>query len=157
MTTQNDFKGKTRGFLVGLLVFFGCLTGTSVVIADDMQRFEIAEAMNNPEYEQKLDRGVRFYWADEDHPEIVQNYGEYVTNKKTNAFNKSDREACEWVLLSALIQLRDRALERGGNAVVGIKSYYKKREFVSRTEYECAAGFLMAGVALKGTVVELAE
>ena len=41
------------------------------------------------------------------------------------------------------------------NAVVNIQSYYKKREFVSQTEYQCGAGTFVAGVALKGTLVKL--
>jgi len=157
MTLHDPIEKLDQRFLAGVAIFAILLTVATGAIADDMQHYEVAEAMNNPEYEERLDRGVRFYWADEPHPEIVQNYGEFVTNKKTNAFNKSDRQACEWVLLSALLQLRDRALQEGGNAVVDITSYYKKREFVSQTEYECAVGFLMAGVALKGTVVELPE
>lgn len=157
MTTRDSIKKFFGRLLFATVMLAIGLAGATGAVADDMKRFEIAEAMNNPEYEQKLDRGVQFYWGDQAHPEIVQNHGEYVTNKKTNAVNKNDREACEWVLLSALLQLRDRALAEGGNAVVNIRSYYKKREFSSETEYECAPGFLMAGVALKGTVVELAE
>lgn len=157
MTPRDYVEKLCRFFLAGAMMFAVCMVGTTWAVADDMKRFEIAEAMNNPEYDQKLDRGVKFYWADESHPEIAQNYGEFITNKKTNAVNKSDREACEWVLLSALLQLRDRALQEGGDAVVNVTSYYKKREFVSQTEYECAPGFIMAGVALKGTVVKLAE
>lgn len=157
MTPSDYIQKSGRYFLAIAMIIAACLAGATAAMADDMKRFEIAEAMNNPDYDQKLDRGVQFYWADESHPEIVQNYGEFITNKKTNAVNKSDREACEWVLLSALLQLRDRALEEGGNAVVNVTSYYKKREFVSQTEYECAPGFIMAGVALKGTVVKLAE
>lgn len=41
------------------------------------------------------------------------------------------------------------------NAVMNISSYYKKREFVSDTEFECGAGFVMAGVTLKGDLVKL--
>ena len=55
-------------------------------------------------------------------------------------------------MLSALISLRDRAEDMGGNAVTKIVSYYKKDTFSSETEYECHAGGFVAGVALKGTV-----
>jgi uncharacterized protein YbjQ (UPF0145 family) len=59
------------------------------------------------------------------------------------------------VFLSAVLSLRDRAVKEGGDAVVAIRSFYKKNEVVSDTEYECHAGALIAGVALKGTVVTL--
>jgi uncharacterized protein YbjQ (UPF0145 family) len=78
-----------------------------------------------------------------------------VANRKTNAFNKSDEEACKWVFLSAMIALQERAIREGANAVVGINSYYKKNEVSSNTQYECHAGNIVAGVALKGTVARL--
>ena len=57
-------------------------------------------------------------------------------------------------MLSALKALQQRAVKEGMDAVVGIESNYKKRHFVSETEFECGAGALMAGVALKGTLVK---
>ena len=40
------------------------------------------------------------------------------------------------------------------DAVVNIESNYKNRQFSSETEFECGAGAIMAGVALKGTLVK---
>ena len=60
--------------------------------------------------EKKLDGSVKFYLAG------VQPRGKVtvvspaaVTNKKTNAFNKTDQGACEWALQSALLTLQDAA------------------------------------------------
>ena len=50
-----------------------------------------------------------------------------------------------------LVAMQDQARSHGANAVVDITSNYKKQEFSSPTQYECAAGAIMAGVALKGT------
>jgi uncharacterized protein YbjQ (UPF0145 family) len=58
-------------------------------------------------------------------------------------------------MLSALIQLQERARREGGNAVINIKSYYKKQTFSSESQFECHAGNIMAGVALKGDIVKL--
>jgi uncharacterized protein YbjQ (UPF0145 family) len=58
-------------------------------------------------------------------------------------------------MLSAMIQMRDRAVALGGNAVVNVRSNWRNVESSSDTKYQCAAGFLMAGVALKGDVVTL--
>ncbi|KAB2843316.1 MAG: excinuclease ABC subunit A, partial [Burkholderiales bacterium] len=52
---------------------------------------------------------------------------------------------------------QERARELGGNAVINIKSYYKKDLRVSRSEYLCGAGATVAGVTFKGTVVKLAQ
>lgn len=77
-----------------------------------------------------------------------------VSNKKTNAFNKSDVEACHWVFLSAVKSLLESAREANASRVVNIVSYYKKNEFKSTTDYECHAGAIMAGVALKGDIAK---
>jgi hypothetical protein len=101
-----------------------------------------------------IDGSVRFYLAGEK-VNVQQRMGEDVTNKKTNAANKSDEVACNWVALSALKALQDGAKSRGANAVVDIVSYYKKNEFKSSTNYECYAGNILAGVALKGTYAKV--
>jgi len=59
------------------------------------------------------------------------------------------------VLQSALIRLQEAAKAAGANAVTDITSYYKKNEWSDPTRYECHAGALMAGVALKGKLVIL--
>ena len=81
-----------------------------------------------------IDGSVRFYLAGEK-VNVQQRLGEDVTNKKTNAANKSDEVACNWVALSALKALQDGAKSRGANAVVDIVSYYKKNEFKSSSNY----------------------
>jgi uncharacterized protein YbjQ (UPF0145 family) len=121
---------------------------------DTIQQLPVADVLNDPEYAQRLE-GVSFYFGNQPHPDIVENFGEGRTNKKTNAFNKTDEEACRWVMLSALIQLKERAQSLGANAVVNIRSNYKNNETSSDTEYTCGAGAIMAGVALIGTFVTL--
>lgn len=78
-----------------------------------------------------------------------------TTNQKTNAFNKSDEEACNWVLLSALIRMQESAKRHNANAVVDLVSYYRRKEFKSSKEFECHAGAMVAGVALKGSFANL--
>ena len=72
-----------------------------------------------------------------------------TTSQKTNAFNKSDEEACSWALQSALIRLQNAAKQAGANAVVNIVSNYKNVVYSDAQKYECHAGAIMAGVALK--------
>lgn len=82
---------------------------------------------------------------------FAKSLGSDVANRKTNALNKTDVEACNWVFLSALRALQDGARKAGAKAVVEIVSFYKKREFTSSSEFECHAGAIIAGVALKGS------
>jgi hypothetical protein len=124
---------------------------------DDRLKFPIADAKATDAAKEKLDGSIKFYWGKQKHPAVAKSLGEFTSNKKTNFFNKSDKDGCEWVWLSAMISLQERAQKEGGNAVIGIKSVYKNDEFVSETEYECGAGTFAGGVALRGEVVKLAK
>jgi hypothetical protein len=121
---------------------------------DDVKTFPIADVTENPEYAARL-AGVKFFFGDQPHPAVAREVGSYQSNKKTNAFNKSDQKACEWAFLSALLSFHQRAQAEGGDAVIGLTGYYKKQPFSSTSLYQCGAGATMAGVTLKGTVVKL--
>lgn len=146
-----------RHLLVFIMFCCSLMVTLTSQARDTTHMLSIEEAMNTPAARERLDPNVRFYFSDTPHEEIVIQHGNFVTNKKTNAFNKSDEEACKWVMLSALISLQDRVRAEGGNAVVNIESYYKSQPMSSRTEYECHAGAIIAGVALRGDVVTLRE
>lgn len=122
---------------------------------DTKYELKIADVMADPRYAQNVPAGVKFYFANQAAP-AGQDLGEFVTNRKTNSFGKQDEEACTWGMISAMKELGERALAEGGNAVVGIVSYYKKNVFSSDTTFECHAGAFVAGVALKGKVVKAA-
>jgi hypothetical protein len=120
---------------------------------DTRLKLPIKDALETAAAKEKLGTDVKFVFAST--PANAKGMGTYTSNKKTNFANKSDKEGCEWAFLSAMISLKERALAEGGNAVVNIQSYYKKNEFSSATEYECAAGAFVGGVALRGTVAKL--
>jgi hypothetical protein len=124
---------------------------------DDQQVYPLQDALGTPAAMQRLDPQVRLYFGNQPHPEIAKDIGEWKTNKKTNGFGKSDKVACEWVFLSAVLELQQRAKKEGGNAVVSIVSNYKDIERSSETEYTCGSGAMVSGVAFKGRVVKLAE
>lgn len=124
---------------------------------DTKHMFSIQQALESNDFKQKLDLNIRLYFGKQEHPEKLNYFGQFSSNRKTNAFNKTDSYACQWVLLSALLSLQERAKDEGGNAVINIASYYKKNTVSSETEYECHAGAVVAGVALIGDVVTLAK
>lgn len=135
------------------------LAATAVSVAearDDRLKFPIKAALEKGRStHQKIDPSVRLYFGPQKAPAVERQIGEWTANKKTNAANKTDQEACEIAFVSAVVSLQERARKEGGNAVVGIRSVYKKDNVESATEYLCGAGTLMAGVALRGTVVKL--
>jgi hypothetical protein len=139
-----------------LTVMFGTILVISAVQARDTHlKLPLKDAMATADYQAKADPNIKLYFGAQEHPKPVQSFGTIKTNKKTNFFNKSDKEGCEWVFISAIVALQDAAKERSGNAVINIKSNYKNVEFVSETEYECGAGAVTGGVAFIGEIVKL--
>jgi hypothetical protein len=148
------------GFLMRHLLFIPALlvaisAVNSAQARDTEYNLPIADAMQDAELKRHLGNDVAYYFGGESKPPIAKTFGEFVTNKKTNAFGKPDIVACRWAMLSALLQLRERAKQLGADAVVDIVSYYKKDATSSTTTYVCHAGAVIAGVALKGTFVKL--
>ena len=102
----------------------------------------------------RLDGSVKFYLAKRPAGATVIRSG-VTTSKKTNAFNKTDEAACSWALQSALISLEQAAKAAGANAVVDLVSNYKHVEYKDSSKYECHAGAVIAGVALKGSLAKV--
>lgn len=122
---------------------------------DTRHQFDIATAIAAGKADGTLDGSVQFHFKGARAPAVATRLGPARTNKKTNAFGKSDGTACQWVFLGALKALQEAAKERGANAVIDIESNYKSQVFSSATQYECGAGGLMAGVALKGVYAKV--
>jgi uncharacterized protein YbjQ (UPF0145 family) len=143
---------------VSLLAFFGVVMAVALPVQarDTKHLMPIASAMQAGDAKEKLDGSVKFFFGNQKHPKILSKLGNDVSNRKTNAFGKSDETACNWAFLSALVALEKRAQSLGANAVVNVVSYYKKNEMSSPTEFECHAGAVMAGVTLKGDFVKIA-
>jgi uncharacterized protein YbjQ (UPF0145 family) len=122
---------------------------------DTISDYSIADAMADENIKVVLGDSISFHFGEVIHGKLMRSIGEFTSNKKTNAFNKTDTEACEWAFASAMKSLRDRAIKEGGNAVINIRSNYKGNLSSSETTFRCGAGSIMAGVALTGTVAEL--
>jgi hypothetical protein len=131
------------------------LIATPAAAEDAVSAYEISNVMSRPEYAGQL-QGVRFYFGDSPHPPAARTIERNVQlQRRTRKFGRTPEEACQWVMLSALLSLRQNALRTGGNAVVNIRSNWNNLEWSSRSQYQCGVGFLNAGVALKGDVVRL--
>jgi len=124
---------------------------------DDRLLFPISEALATDAAKSKIDPGVKLYFGKQKHPAAARSFGHDTANRKTNAMGKTDKLACEWVFLSAVLSLQERARKEGADAVVNIVSVYKDVRTESETEYMCGAGSIVAGVALRGELVKLAK
>lgn len=131
------------------------LCATGALARDDVEEFSIADALATEQAKSIIGDSVKFYFGDQPHGSVTKKFGVYGSNKKTNAFGKSSRQACEWAFLSALKSLRERAERQGANAVVNIRSNYKSNTTSSNETFKCGSGAVVAGVALLGETVEI--
>ena len=113
----------------------------------------VAEARQDEKAANLLE--VPFYMAGQKHPRVAKDLGTFKSNRRTNAFGKSDERACNIAFLSAIISLQQRAQQEGGDAVVDIKSITRHNDLESASQFRCAAGAVIANVALTGRVVKL--
>jgi uncharacterized protein YbjQ (UPF0145 family) len=118
---------------------------------DTVYHLDFQSVVNDAIRDGQLDGSVKFYLqGQKTKGSVTQRFPEAVSNKKTNAANKTDEEACAWALRSVLISFEQNAKKHGANAVVDLVSYYKRNAYTSSTQYECHAGTFVSGVALKG-------
>lgn len=143
--------GQTCGhYAVLAAIAAGALLSAPASARDTKYLLPIQEVLDMPEAREKLDGSVRFFFAGQRTPKVLETKGSDVSNRKTNGVGKSDEEACRWAALSALLSFQDKAKTMDANAVVNLVSYYKKNEMASADQYECHAGAVVVGVALKG-------
>jgi uncharacterized protein YbjQ (UPF0145 family) len=152
-------EGRAMKTIFGLAMALGMSLAITwpAQARDDKLFFKIAEVLASKDAQEKLDGSVKFFFGDQPHPTILTKLGSDVSNLKTNAVGKSDERACHWVFLSTMVSLQNRAKQLGANAVVNIISFYRKVPMSSATDFECHAGATIAGVALKGDFVKIAD
>ena len=139
------------------LGLYACLAFAFVMpvrAADAMLELPVADARASTHASALLD--IPFFMAGEKHAAVTSKLGEWPTNQRSNAFGKAKTDACNRVFISAILALQKRAQTEGGNAVIDVRSNTKDQPFESATQFRCAAGAMVANVALKGTVVKLA-
>ena len=134
-----------------LILALGILGSGTAGARDTIVMIPLQEVIDMPEAKGRLDGSVRFFLSGQATPAIQERLGDDVSNRKTNGANKGDREGCKWAALSALLAFQASAQQVGANAVVDIVSYYKKQVVSDPARFECHAGAIIIGVALKGT------
>ncbi|MDD5786371.1 excinuclease ABC subunit A [Campylobacter lanienae] len=143
-------------FAIAVLFLTGCgVADKSKVVRQDgsneIVRYSIKDALNSPLAKEKLPSDIKFVFGASQGKVIKQGL---VSNKKTNGVGKDNEAACQRAFISALISFADSAKKENATKVVNLTSYFKKQEFKSTTEYECAIGNIMTGVALKGDIAK---
>lgn len=153
--TIPSFARKMSACAAGAAVAALLVTAPVADARDTRQKFGLESAIAKAQASGQLAPGIKLFWGTQKYPKPTAQLGPARTNKKTNFFNKTDQEGCEWAFLSAMMTFTQYAQRLGGNAIVNIRSNYKSVEFSSETEYECGAGSVTGGVAFIGDVVKL--
>ncbi|WP_301099370.1 excinuclease ABC subunit A [Otariodibacter sp.] len=135
-----------------LVVAFSVTLIAACAPKDTVHYYSIQDALNSPQAKQVLDPNIQLSFAKQASGKVLQSG--LVSNKKTNAVNKTDKEACEWAFLSAVKQFQETAKSNGATKVGNLVSYYKKNTYTSSTQFECHTGNIIGGVALKGDIVK---
>ena len=132
--------------LVAVLAFVSSLS------ARDDVKYHSLDFLNGPKAKEFLLPNVSISFGTGYTGKVIVK--DLTSNKKTNGFNKSDEEACQIALLSALKSFQERAVKEGGTKVVNLTGYYKKQPFNSKTQFQCGSGSLMSGVTLRGDIAK---
>ncbi|MDH0383517.1 hypothetical protein [Comamonas aquatica] len=139
------------------LTLLALIAATAAQARDDTVMLPLADVVQLGLDQGKLDGSVKFYLSGAATPRVSAKLGDDTSNKKTNGVGKDDATACNWAALSALIAFQSSAKQKGANAVVDLHSFYKKNPNKDPVNYECHAGNIMAGVALKGTYARIGK
>jgi hypothetical protein len=153
--TIHSLARKMTSVAAGATVAALLVTAPVADARDTIQTLPLEAALAKAQASGQLAPGIKLFFGAQKHAKPTAQLGPARTNKKTNFFNKTDQEGCEWAFLSAMITMTQYAQRVGGNAIVNIRSNYKSNEFSSETEYRCGAGNVTGGVAFVGDVVKL--
>ena len=138
------------------LVIFTVLLSLNLEAKDNVHFFPIDSALT--QHSALVNPNIELYFATTPPREKVRSdFGTFTSNKTTNARRKPPRQSCDWVFISAVLALQQRAMALGGDAVVNIHSFYNQIEMSDEDVYECHDGKNVSRVALRGTVVKLEE
>lgn len=136
-----------------LLVTLLLVSVSSVAFAkNDIVTFPLSDVLNSPKAKEVLDPNIQISFGSGTKGNIIK--AQLQSSKKTNAVGKSDQEACNWALLSALKTFQQRAIQEGGTKVINLTGYYYKNSFDSKTQFQCGVGNIMASVTLKGDIAK---
>lgn len=127
---------------------------SAAAMATELETLPVNHALASDTARLKLRRPVRLYWGEEPYPQPERDIGSFRADEATNSSNKSDQDACDRALLSALIFLQASAEEHDANAVVGIRALSGTQP-VPAGQYVCDVGNIRARVMLRARLVKL--
>jgi len=149
---RNVNKGTINMSLKKIVMATACLAmlAPAAQARKEYDSHPIADLANHAEY-QRVSKGVRLVWGN---TPPASNLGTTRTRKATKGLRRTDREACEWAMMSAIDAITNQARRSGATSIQGLKSVTDSGEFVSASEYKCVSGWTNSRVSIIGTMVK---
>jgi hypothetical protein len=138
-----------------IVLLAALMTVGNASAVDERWMFSLEEAMKSRAAKLKLDPNIKLYFGNQAHPAVLQSIAEWNIHKTSNGFGRTDKKACQRALIGILVEMQEKARQKGANAIVNIKSNYMNAEFSSETEFQCVSGHLVSVVEMKGSLVKL--
>ena len=118
-------------------IFCGCLlfifVASAADAADSFHNLSVKGAAESNTGKAKL-LDVPFYMSGQKHAKVAHDFGVFTSNKRTNAFNKSDEAACEIAFLSAM-EVTDGLERRCGFFIVARRTKGESQVVQRRDEF----------------------
>lgn len=115
----------------------------------------VDDALASPMAKQKLDGTVKFFFGAAPHPAVAQSLKDVVFKEKAG-FMKTRATSCNEAFVTVLADFQERAKSKGADAVINLRSSFKKQEVTIDKTFACYPGGFRVGVVLKGELVKLA-
>ena len=141
--------------IVVALSMIACASFTQPAVArDDVYSLKIQDVLDSPEFEARVGKSFFFAFADRQGPADAP-IEEYVAEAREHYRNRPEEPTCRDTFILGFSQLKMRAQRKGGDAVIGIVGYFKRKAFSSTTQFQCHAGEPGVYVTLRGKIVKL--
>ncbi|RJX30783.1 MAG: excinuclease ABC subunit A [Oxalobacter sp.] len=150
---ERGFMKTTLKRLLPLMIL--TMSITTATARDTPEMYPLNDVLNSPAAKGKLDPDIKLYFGNQAHSQVTEKIGNWTVSRRTNKIGKSNKEACDWVLIGVLYELQQKARHYGANAVIDIKSELNSKERSSDTEYMCSSGGVASRVTMKGRLVKL--
>ncbi len=142
---------KSMGAILGAAAAVIAVAAVPAQARNEVTMINIYQVLKSDDAKSQLDPEVRFYFGSKRHPAATADFGE--TSVKAKAGGDTDYLACGKAFVEAMGDLQKTAKKAGANAVVDVRSFFKRKENFSATQVECHSGSFSSVVELKGRLI----
>ena len=140
-----------------MTVLIAAAISSSALARDTSLNVDLRQALDTQEFKTALGDDVAFFLR-ADKPAAIENRSAPFFINSSTGRGMPDEKTCLNMTLRALVAMRNRARQEGGNAIVDLVSFYQEHETGDGSMIDCHAGsYVRARVTLKGSVAHIAK